>query len=67
MERTLGSADNCSISEEFGQAFPLQDGMVFLIANRANIFQKDKIRQGEHIFLCENQNYKIQFLSVEIY
>ena len=30
MERTFGSADNCSISEEFGQAFPLQDGMVFL-------------------------------------
>ena len=38
MERTFGSADNCSISEEFGQAFPLQDGMVFLVAIIAHIF-----------------------------
>ena len=38
MEKTLGSADNCSISEEFGQAFPLQDGMVVFFAIRAHIF-----------------------------
>ena len=32
MERRLGWPEYCSISEEFGQAFPLQDGMVFLVA-----------------------------------
>ena len=38
MEKTLGWAEYCSISEEFGQAFPLQDGMAFIYAIRANIF-----------------------------
>ena len=38
MEIALGWPKHYSISEEFGQAFPLQDGMVFLFAVRANIF-----------------------------
>ena len=47
MERTLGSADNCSISEEFGQAFPLQDGMVFLFAIRARTHILNKQQRTE--------------------